>query len=137
MTSVEEVLAWSAAIVGVGAALAVLWKLGRTLWGLVRDGQTFFMDWNGTPARPGVCAVPGVMARLDAQDVQQEQVIARVARIEWHTGNGNPIPLRHVVDGHTQAIDDILGVLGSRKRDTLANYLPPKKVPVAKAKVKS
>jgi hypothetical protein len=106
----DQVLLWCGLIVAVGAALGVLWKFIHWIATRAKKLDTFLEDWNGTPARPGVCAVPGVMQRLDQQDVQ-------IASLKWHVGNGNPVPLRSVVERNCTAIDDLLGIVGTRTGD--------------------
>lgn len=112
------------ALVGIAAVIGVVWRFGAFVWGLGKNAATFFDDWNGSPARPGKAEVLGVMARLDAQDAQSSETTARLKRVEWHSGNGNPVPLREVVEGHTKAIYDILAIIGARSSDTKRDPQP-------------
>ncbi|GAB3224083.1 hypothetical protein GCM10027447_12320 [Glycomyces halotolerans] len=66
----ETLLYAAAAIVALGAAATVLWKLGRGVVRLLRQVRTFLEDWNGEPERPGVPARPGVLERLERLDAQ-------------------------------------------------------------------
>jgi hypothetical protein len=139
VTAVAQVIAWSVAITTVAGAIVVLWKFAFWARARAKKWDTFMDDWNGTPARPGVAERPGVMARLDSQDAVQAEVRADLANVKRHVGNGNPIPLREVVDGNCQDIKDIRGIIGSRgvdaiRRDSLGNYVPtPKKKATVKA----
>ncbi|MBE3133062.1 MAG: hypothetical protein IMZ55_06290 [Acidobacteria bacterium] len=127
----DQILAWCAAIVGVGAAVTMLYKFVRWAASRAKNLDTFFEDWNGAPARPGVAAIPGVMARLDAQDGQMAMVGSRITNLERHVGNGNKVTLRHIVEGNCTDIKEIKGILGTRqvdvKRDSLARHLPTAK----------
>lgn len=67
------------AVLALLTLAGVLWrKLGRPL-------AAFLRDWVGEPPRPGL---PG--GRLGVPE--------RLARIEWHVGNGSQIPLRRMVE---------------------------------------
>lgn len=66
----ETLLYAAGAIVALGAAATVLWKLGRGVVRLLRQVRTFLEDWNGEPERPGVPARPGVLERLERLDAQ-------------------------------------------------------------------
>lgn len=120
----DDILAWCAAIVGVGAAVTVLWKLARWMVAQAKKWVLFMDDWNGTPARPGVCATPGVMARLDTLDSGQGELTKRLDaqdvslfNLNRHVGNGNPKPLREIVEANTEDIKDIFGIIGTRHKD--------------------
>jgi hypothetical protein len=66
------ILYWAAAIVAVGSALLMLWKLVKPLCNRVHNAidtwEHFMRDWAGEPAAPGRSAVPGVMERLNRID---------------------------------------------------------------------
>ena len=68
----QNILMWSAAVVAVGGALTVLWKLVKPLCDRVHsfmdELDKFMRDWAGEPAAPGRSAVPGVMERLNRMD---------------------------------------------------------------------
>lgn len=70
-----------------GAATAVLALLALAGWFWRRLGRplaAFLRDWFGEPPRPGLPqGRPGMPER--------------VAQIEWHVGNGSPVPLRQEV----------------------------------------
>ena len=67
-----NILYWAAAIVAIGSALLMLWKLVKPLCDRVHKfmdaWDNFLRDWAGEPAAPGRSAVPGVMERLNRID---------------------------------------------------------------------
>jgi hypothetical protein len=68
----QTILYWAAAIVAVGSALVMLWKLIKPICDRVHKfmdaWDAFLRDWAGEPASPGRSAVPGVMERLNRID---------------------------------------------------------------------
>ncbi len=68
----QEILTWSAAIIAVGGALGVLWRLLKPLCDRVHKfmdaWDNFLRDWSGEPATAGRSSVPGVMERLNRID---------------------------------------------------------------------
>ena len=68
----QDILMWSAAIVSVGAALTVLWKIFAPLIKktkhLMDSLSRFTTDWFGEEEAPGRDRVPGVMERLNNID---------------------------------------------------------------------
>jgi hypothetical protein len=67
-----EILMWSAAIISIGGALGVLYKLFGPLFKktkhLLDSLSRFTTDWFGEEAAPGRDKVPGVMERLNNID---------------------------------------------------------------------
>ncbi len=80
-----------AALVGGGALAGGALVAAR--WGSFRRALGVMEALTGRPERyPGDPeARPSLPQRLDSFD-------SRLARIEWHVGNGSERPLRHVVD---------------------------------------
>ena len=70
--TIESVLYWAAAIIAVGGASAVMWKVIKPVVTntkkLLRSLDRFTEDWFGTEEAPGRDAVPGVMDRLNNID---------------------------------------------------------------------
>jgi len=70
--SIETVLFWSAAVISVGGAFTMIWKLVKPLIQRIKSLSNsldlFTRDWFGEPATSGRDAVPGVMARLNKID---------------------------------------------------------------------
>jgi hypothetical protein len=68
----QTILYWAAAVVAVGSALVMLWKLVKPICDRVHKfmdaWDAFLRDWAGEPASPGRSAVPGVMERLNRID---------------------------------------------------------------------
>lgn len=97
----EQLIVIAAGIGVVGTALGALSK-----WVIVpivkfgRAAMQFFEDFNGEPARPGVEARPGVLERLKV-------IEHTTGRAEFHLGNGNPVPMRKIVEQHTESIAKI------------------------------
>ena len=67
-----NILYWAAAIITVGTALGMLWKLLHPICVRIHkvmdNWDSFMRDWSGEPAAPGRSAVPGVMERLNRID---------------------------------------------------------------------
>ena len=62
-------LTWLAELIAVVTAIVgALWAMLRPLKRQADRIESFWEDWNGTPARPGHSAVPGVMDRLASID---------------------------------------------------------------------
>ena len=62
-------LTWLAELIAVVTAIVgALWAMLRPLKRQADRIESFWEDWNGTPARPGHDATPGVMARLQSID---------------------------------------------------------------------
>ena len=62
-------LTWAAGVIAVVTTIvAAVWTLLRPLKRQADRIEMFWSDWNGTPARPGHSAVPGVMDRLASID---------------------------------------------------------------------
>jgi hypothetical protein len=70
--TIQDVLYWAAAIIAIGGAGTVVWKITKPLVvqtkKLLHSLDKFTEDWFGTEAGPGRDAVPGVMARLNNID---------------------------------------------------------------------
>ena len=68
----QTIFYWAAAIVAVGSALVMLWKLIKPICDRIHNfmdaWDAFLRDWAGEPASPGRSAVPGVMERLNRID---------------------------------------------------------------------
>lgn len=66
------ILMWATAIIAVGGALGVLWKLVtpvvRKTRSLLNSLDRFTTDWFGEEAAPGRDRIPGVMERLNNID---------------------------------------------------------------------
>ena len=62
-------LTWLAGLISaVAVIVGAVWALLRPLKRQADRIEMFWEDWNGTPARPGHSAVPGVMDRLASID---------------------------------------------------------------------
>lgn len=68
----QDLLYWAGAIIAIGGALGVLWKLISPLVKktkhLLDSLSRFTVDWFGEDASPGRDKVPGVMERLNNID---------------------------------------------------------------------
>ena len=90
-----EILSVIGAFVGtLTATLMLLTPMFRSMKSLNKKLDTFFRDWEGTPAEPGRDAVPGVMERLNKLDGELSKnsgksVKDAVARIEKRMEEGN------------------------------------------------
>lgn len=63
-SALEIVAAFMAVVLALALASVLLRPLWLPIWHLFKGTQEFLDDWNGEPARPGVAARPGAMARL-------------------------------------------------------------------------
>ena len=62
-------LTWLAGLISVIAVIVgAVWTMIKPLKRQADRIESFWEDWNGTPARPGHSAVPGVMDRLASID---------------------------------------------------------------------
>lgn len=72
MTLDQIILSWAAAIIAVGGAAGILWKLfsplAKKTKALMDALDRFTRDWFGEDAAPGRAKVPGVMERLNKLD---------------------------------------------------------------------
>lgn len=68
----QDILNWSAAIIALGGAAAIVWKVVspavRKTRALLDSLNRFTNDWFGEEAAPGRDKVPGVMERLNNID---------------------------------------------------------------------
>ncbi len=87
----ETLLYWVGAITAILAAIFAVRRAGGSMFRTGKKWDQFLEDWNGTPARPGRSAVPGVMERL----VDLEKGLAKV-RHEMFPNSGSS--LRDSVD---------------------------------------
>lgn len=74
-----DVLLYAAAAAG---ALGVLWRSLKPFRELLRRVRLFLIDWLGTPARPGVAAVPSFperMGEVESATVAVAQALADLA----------------------------------------------------------
>lgn len=69
---IDPILSWAAAVIAIGGALGVLWKLispiVKKTRALLDSLSRFTVDWFGEEAAPGRDKVPGVMERLNNID---------------------------------------------------------------------
>ncbi len=94
-------------VVVFGGASAALYRgVIRPFARVARQAAMFFSDWFGEPARDGVSVRHGVMERLASIERKTE-------RAEFHLGNGNPKPLREIVEENVDRLDRIEGNQGS------------------------
>jgi hypothetical protein len=70
----QTILTWAAAVLAVGGALAMIWKLVFPILNRIKKMMDsldmFIKDWAGEDARPGHSRIPGVMERL--QKIESE-----------------------------------------------------------------
>lgn len=93
--------AWVTAFTALAAALGGLaaWG-GRLAWRLITRTLNFLDDWAGQPARPGVEAHPGVMARMMAME-------RKLADVQAETKPNGGSSLRDVVHRTANDVADI------------------------------
>lgn len=86
-----HILVW---VGGATAVLAFLEALRRVVVSpgrkMLKEVQQFLSDWKGEPERPGVPARPGFPEQIATLN-------AKMARVEYHTGNGQEPALRAMV----------------------------------------
>lgn len=88
------------AVVLFTGALAALYRYAlRPLAIGIRRITLFLADWFGEDARDGVKARPSVMHRLEDLDY-------KAGRAEFHLGNGNPVPMRTIVEEHSDTLKE-------------------------------
>ena len=105
--TVMEAIAWLATLL---TALGVIGRyIVRPVSRTVRKLERLVDDWQGTEARPGVPARPGVMERLTAQD----EAISAVRQQVLPNGGSS---LRDAVDQTRARVEDMDGRL-SRHMD--------------------
>lgn len=95
--SPEWLTALTALVVAVAGCVA--WA-GRWAWRLLRRTGHFLDDWTGEPARDGLEATPGVMARL----ASVEHLLAKVVAETTPNGGGS---MRDVVARTAHDVTDI------------------------------
>lgn len=70
--TIESILTWAAAIIAIGGAATVVWKITKPIVvqtkKLLNSLDKFTDDWFGSAALPGRDAIPGVMERLNNID---------------------------------------------------------------------
>jgi len=89
-------LTWLAGLIAtVTTIVAAVWALLRPLKRQADRIESFWEDWNGTPARPGHGEVPGVMQRLQSID----------GELQRNGGNS----LKDQVIGNSRKLDHLAG----------------------------
>ncbi|MEU3563507.1 hypothetical protein [Kitasatospora sp. NPDC006786] len=63
VVQVDALAAWAAALGAIAAVLGLIWRAVRRIHTVL---DAWSDDWQGTEARPGVPARPGVMVRIAA-----------------------------------------------------------------------
>lgn len=63
-TPVDPVAIWSVALVAISGGIGLVWRALRSIRRIMRHVDEFMVDWNGSVARAGHSARPGVMERL-------------------------------------------------------------------------
>ncbi|PYC83465.1 hypothetical protein C7C46_09030 [Streptomyces tateyamensis] len=89
--SVDLLVVWAGAVVALAGVLALVWRGTRGLRLLGRRVGEVVDDWQGTDARPGVPAHPGVMVRLGA-------IEDRLAAVEHEMRPNSGSSLRDALD---------------------------------------
>ncbi|MFJ5883450.1 hypothetical protein [Kitasatospora cineracea] len=87
----DTLLLWCGAVVTVGGAAGLLWRVTRSARRLAARVEDFVDDWTGTDPRPGVPARPGVMTRLSA-------IEDKLATVEHEMRPNSGSSLRDAVD---------------------------------------
>jgi hypothetical protein len=102
-------LTWLAGLISViSVIVGAVWALLRPLKRQADRIESFWEDWNGTPARPGHGEVPGVMQRLQSIDGEL-------------TRNGGS-SLKDQVFGNSRKLDHLAGQNAAEHVD-LANQI--------------
>ena len=91
----DHIIFWAVVLVTLGGGAAVL---KAHVLPFFRALSNFLSDWTGEPARPGVPARAGVMARLEANDEQIKAV-----RHELHPNSGSS--MRDAIDRTERKLD--------------------------------
>lgn len=119
----NTVIMWATAIITVGGALAVIWKLTKPVVKktkeLLETLSLFLRDWNGEEAASGRDKIPGVMERLNRID----------GELQHNSGSSMKDSLRRIeqtlkkIDERLIEGDNLFKVVESRiekleKRDT-------------------
>ena len=87
-------LTWLAGLISaIAVIVGAVWAMLRPLKRQADRIEMFWSDWNGTPARPGHSAVPGVMERLQSIDGELQ-----------HNGGNS---LKDQVIGNSRKIDHL------------------------------
>lgn len=106
---------------GFGAASIAV--AGGASWAVTRFRRftrrfdDFLEDWNGTAARPGVPAKPGVMERLSQQDEALRCIDDRLVTVEVEINPNSGKSLKdivHRVDGNLKHVKAVVDDLGPR-----------------------
>jgi hypothetical protein len=105
VAAVDSLVVWSIAAVAIAGLAALLWRIGRAVWRVVRRVDEIADDWAGTPARPGVPARPGLLERVTAIESGQagmadclDGIGRRVQRIEHEVMPNGSASMRDAVD---------------------------------------
>ena len=102
-------LTWLAGLISVLAVIiGAVWAMLKPLKRQADRIEMFWVDWNGTPARPGHSAVPGVMERLQSIDGELQ-----------HNGGNS---LKDQVIGNSRKID-VLSEQNAAEHVDLANQI--------------
>ena len=105
---VDDLTRLAELIAVVTTIVAAVWALLRPLKRQADRIEMFWEDWNGTPARPGHSAVPGVMDRLASID----------GELQRNGGNS----LKDQVIGNSRKID-VLSEQNAAEHVDLANQI--------------
>lgn len=105
----------------VGAITAIVLMVRKTM-PFMKKISNFLDDWNGTEARAGVEAHPGVMARLGAVETGVTRLSARMEDIQASVGEVahevKPNSGKSMADRVNQIAAEV-GVFGRREGDQL------------------
>lgn len=127
--TIQDVLYWAAAIIAIGGAATVVWKITKPLVTqtkkLLHSLDKFTEDWFGTESGPGRDAVPGVMERLNNIDGELKHnggstMKDALKRLE-HSGEERDKILERI-EGRLGQIDDRL-VEGNQRFDAIEHRL--------------
>lgn len=109
----DDLVAWAAGVVTVTSA--VLYFLRPVL----RQGKWFAQfreDWEGSPARPGSDAVPGVMERLKRLDGELSKNSGKSVRDIVHSTRAEVVELSVVVNGTRDELEAVRQSVASLER---------------------